>query len=296
MAETIRCWLQQTYQNFEIVVVNDESTDQTLSVLQNFNTAKLKVISVVNGGAARARNIAYKHSIGNYVIFFDADDYVEPTFLEEQFNATHAREDVVILADWGRFYKNDVCTLVKEISKHDEMTFELWIKTYWYNCNPMTNPGRAIIPRKIIEKSGMWNEELTLNDDLEFFTRVFLNVKKIILNKKAILHYRSGVSGLSGTKNRAAYHSFFKSFKISIDLVSSLAKQDHKIRQSCANMWQSFVYEVYPNHTDFLKKAQSEINLLCKPNISYHTGGISKWLMLIFGWKTVKKIKQRLKQ
>ena len=294
VSQTINCWLEQTYQNYEIIVVNDQSTDDTLSILSNIKSDKLKVLSVSNGGAAKARNIAYNHSIGEFIIFFDADDYIENTFLEEQIASILNIDNAIVLAEWGRFYNNDINTFKKESSGLKEFTPELWINTYWFNCNPMTNPGRALIPKKVIEKAGLWNEELTLNDDLDFFTRIFLNVDRIIINQKASLYYRSGVSGLSGVKSKKAYDSLFKSLKLSIDLVKSTTNND-KITQSCANMWQSFIYEVYPQHDELLNQAQKEINLLCPPTIKYSSGGITKFFVEIFGWKSIKKLKYKLK-
>jgi len=296
ITETINCFLSQSYQNIEIIIVDDGSTDKTLDILKKINSEKLKLIPVIKGGASKARNIAYQNSKGDYIIFFDADDFVQPTFVNDQVNEIFNKENIVVLSEWGRFYNDDLTTFNEEKSVENEYTLETWITTYWYNCNPMTNPGRAIIPKSVIEKAGIWNEELTLNDDLDFFTRIFLNVDKILINKNSYLYYRSGVNGLSGVKSKKAYQSLFSSLLLSTKMVSSLSAKSFKVKQSCANMWQSFIYEVYPNHKSLLDNAQKEIKNLCKPSIKYNSGKITKSLVTFFGWKLVKKLKLKLQR
>jgi len=293
--ETLSCITQQTYQNLEIIVVNDGSTDNTLVRAKEITDNRIKIIDVSNGGASKARNIAYKNAGGNYIIFFDADDYILPNFIEEQVKQINNNTDIVVFADWGRFYDDDVNTLVPEYNTHNQLTFKEWIATYWYNCNPMTNPGRAIIPRGLIEKAGLWNEQLSLNDDLEFFTRICLKTNKLVFNHNALLYYRSGVGGLSGQKSNEAYQSLYKSIKLSINLVLQIAGSDFKIRQSCANLLQGFIYEVYPYQRKLTCEALKQITELAKPNLNFIAGGITSYLVPVLGWKLVKWLKLFLK-
>jgi glycosyltransferase involved in cell wall biosynthesis len=284
----------QTYQNLEIIVINDGSADDTSAQAKKVVDNRIKVIDTINGGASKARNIAYQSAKGAYIIFFDADDYILPNFIEEQVKHIDNRTDIVVLADWGRFYTGDFNTLVPEDNKYNELTFKEWIATYWYNCNPMTNPGRAIIPKNLIEQVGLWNEELSLNDDLDFFTRVFLKAGKIAFNHNAVLHYRSGVNGLSGAKSEKAYQSLYNSILISTQLVLNAYKNDAVIEQSCANMWQSFIYEVYPNYANLIILAQQEMENLPPSNIKFHTGGMTNYMIGLFGWKFTKQLKSFL--
>ena len=289
--ETISCLLKQSYQNIEIIIVNDGSTDDTLKVLEQFNSSKIKVISVANGGAAKARNIAYQNSTGAYIIFLDADDLLSNQYIENQLGALNGDDESIVISSWGRFYNNDISTFEKEKSENCVLTLEQWITTYWYKCNPMTNPGRAIIPKNIIEKAGLWNEELSLNDDLEFFTRIFLNSKSIIINDDATLYYRSGVNGLSGLKSEKAYLSLYNSILISTEMILIRLNDNQKVKQSCANMWQSFIYEVYPKHLELIRLANYKIGQLSEPNLKYEVGKITKYLVFLLGWKLTKKIK-----
>ena len=86
--DTISSVLNQTIDNYELILVNDASTDNTITILKEYeNNKRIKIIDLKdNVGAAEARNIGIKCSIGNYLCFLDADDYWNPNKLEKQIN------------------------------------------------------------------------------------------------------------------------------------------------------------------------------------------------------------------
>ena len=80
--------LAQTYENVEVIVVNDGSKDATQAIVEVFaqNNPKIKLISVPNGGVSRARNIGLDNATGEYVMFLDADDALFPDTVEKMKN------------------------------------------------------------------------------------------------------------------------------------------------------------------------------------------------------------------
>ncbi len=295
IAEAVQSVIDQTYNNWELIIVNDGSTDDTQSIITRFEKdERIKSLVTTNGGAARARNIAFSHSNGDYIIFFDADDLLSPNFLQTQLTKALASPDLLVLADWGRFYNNEPITAIVEQVFYDELRFDEWICDYWYNCNPMTNPGRAFIPKTLIEKGGIWNERLSLNDDLEFFTRIMLHTEKIVFNHEGILSYRSGILGISSLKGKTAFESSFTAIELSVKMALAQYSDREIIRQSCANIWQNLIYEIYPEYPDLVKKAELSLAGLPVPTLPYPSGGITKVLARFFNWKTVKLIKKQL--
>lgn len=82
----IQSVLNQTYKDFEVIVVDDCSTDNSVSEMSKIKSSKLKILQLdKNSGAARARNYGVAHAKGELISFLDSDDYYEPEFLEESY-------------------------------------------------------------------------------------------------------------------------------------------------------------------------------------------------------------------
>jgi glycosyltransferase involved in cell wall biosynthesis len=86
IADAITSVLQQTFTNFELLIVNDGSTDDTLKVIDGFNDPRIVVINQPNGGVAAALNTGLQHARAPYIARFDADDICYPKRLETQYD------------------------------------------------------------------------------------------------------------------------------------------------------------------------------------------------------------------
>jgi GT2 family glycosyltransferase len=175
------------------------------------------------------------------------------------------------------------------------MPADEWLVQSWKNAQPMMQCGLWLIPKKTIEIAGLWDERLSLINDFDFFTRVLVNSKKVLFADDATLYYRSGINGsLSGTKSRKGFESAFMAIEKAT--ATLLAKRNDKEAQlSCANIWQSFIYIIYPHHTDLVSKAQEYLTKLPAPTLPFPCGGYTKLLKHVVGWKATKSIKSFLK-
>lgn len=82
VGEAVASVLEQTYGDYELLVVNDGSTDDTAEVLRSFTGERVRVIEQANGGLSAARNTGIREASGRFVAFLDDDDSVSPTWLE----------------------------------------------------------------------------------------------------------------------------------------------------------------------------------------------------------------------
>lgn len=93
--------LASTYQNLQLIVVNDGSTDNTARIVRNFirswksKTVSIELISISNGGSGRARNYALRRAKGRYISFVDADDMIHPQMIERLVQSLQNGNDMV---------------------------------------------------------------------------------------------------------------------------------------------------------------------------------------------------------
>lgn len=89
--------LEQTFGNFEFLIINDGSTDGTEQVIKSYTDRRIRLISQPNGGVSRALNTGLKEAKGKYIARFDADDICYPTRLEEQYQFMLQHPDYVLI-------------------------------------------------------------------------------------------------------------------------------------------------------------------------------------------------------
>lgn len=103
IAETIDSVRQQTINDWELIVVNDGSTDNTLEIVKAIEEPRLKIISAANGGVARARNLGVAEAKGKYLAFLDADDLWVSDKLERQLQALEQTPKAIAAYSWTCF-------------------------------------------------------------------------------------------------------------------------------------------------------------------------------------------------
>ncbi|MEO6522702.1 MAG: glycosyltransferase [Mucilaginibacter sp.] len=97
IAEAIESVLLQTFANFELLIVNDGSTDATVDVIKSFNDTRIVLINRNNGGVAKALNTGLEYARADYIARFDADDICHPKRLEIQYGFMGSNPDYHIL-------------------------------------------------------------------------------------------------------------------------------------------------------------------------------------------------------
>ena len=88
IATALDCVLAQTYQDFEVVVVDDGSTDKGATIVEQYTDPRIRLVCQENAGVSAARNKGIEEAKGEYVAFLDADDEWMPEYLENQYSLT----------------------------------------------------------------------------------------------------------------------------------------------------------------------------------------------------------------
>lgn len=167
--EALESLLAQTFDNFEIVVVDDGSTDSTAEIVKSFEDERVKYFHKENSGnQAIPRNFGIKKTEGKYIAFCDQDDLWYPTKLEKQMERNQKDAGIFITsADIiNENGKKIGERLVPKGYLSPEESFEMLL-----NENFITACS-AIILKKVIEEVGFLNEKLSGNDDYDLEIRV----------------------------------------------------------------------------------------------------------------------------
>lgn len=202
----------QTYKDWELIVVNDGSTDESLQVVEDFFQCKVegamcKVISQANAGVAAARNRGVKESKGEYVCFLDADDWWEPNYLEEMDKLIKSYPDAGLYGMNYIYYKPGK-THVAITKAHTG--YINYPKAYLENNEMLIFTSSSSSSRKIFDEMGGFPKGIKLGEDFLLWAKISLHYP-VVIGEKPLAYYNNDVPAtLRATRNlHAPEHSMF---------------------------------------------------------------------------------------
>ena len=175
--------LNQTYINYEIIVVNDGSTDNGAEVVRSINSKKIKLITQDNKGVSIARNNGIEEAKGDFISFLDADDEWLPEYLETINFLINKYPGAGIYCTSYKHIKNK-----KEVIKDFgfEENYEGYVYRYFYKASKYRRIGNTnciTIPQKILKSNKMFDVELERGEDLELWFRIALKYPVVYKNR-----------------------------------------------------------------------------------------------------------------
>ena len=198
---SIECVLAQTYQNWELLVINDGSTDHTLDVLSQFDDQRIKVFTQVNQGVAVARNTGLKQARGEYIAFLDSDDLWVPTKLGKQILVFAESSNLLGLVytkhrgfteDPSHSFSMDVDASIGYQNPYHRLLIMDYVPTL-----------TVMIRASIITDIGYFSEDLSGTEDWDYWIRIAKSYSLERLNEELAL-YRISPNSLSRNKDRHA--------------------------------------------------------------------------------------------
>lgn len=189
IGQTIESVLSQSFTNFELLVVDDGSTDGSIQVVNTFNDPRLKLLSKVNGGVSSARNFGISRSIFPYIAFLDGDDLWHEKFLDKIRNLIVMWSECDIYASSYLRYvdsKPVSASSKKMIFSNGIINdyFDLQTK-YFY---PLVCSSAVVIKKDRFMELGMFNESLSFGEDLDMWFRLILNGKIAYVNEPLAIY------------------------------------------------------------------------------------------------------------
>lgn len=209
IVECIESALVQTYENLEIIIVNDGSTDQSLQQIKSVIDKRCQIISVENGGVAKARNIGIAASKGAYIGFLDADDLYHKTNIEEKINFLEQNPSISLVHGFEEVFDSESKQII-EIAKGQDG--EVLNSLLLFKEKVIHSPSSVVIRKELINKIGGFNEMLSTSADWEFWVRCAKEGSFGILSK-ALTKYRIHDAQMH-MNVRKMEHDMLLSFKI----------------------------------------------------------------------------------
>jgi glycosyltransferase involved in cell wall biosynthesis len=290
VGETIDSVLRQTWPAIEVIVVDDGSNDGSVTEIERFSNAGVRLIKQENRGAGAARNCAYQVSSGNFIQFIDADDLIDTNKIERQMARIVGRPRCIASAEWGRFHGS-----LHETSFDPEPVWRDLDPIDWLALSRVDGlgvlfPALWLIPRAIADAAGRWDETLSLGDDGEYFTRVLLAAERVLFCPGARCHYRSNLHGsLSGRKSPRAWASQFRVTELCEAYVRE-REDSERVRRGFALSWQHLAHASYPYAPGLAERALARARAL-HPLVIRPGGGLAfAAVSRVVGWRAARRL------
>ncbi|MGK7900452.1 MAG: glycosyltransferase [Hormoscilla sp.] len=233
--QTVESVLKQTFTDFELIVINDGSTDSTLEILSGIQDPRLQVFSYPNTGSNPSRNRGFAHSSGEYIAFLDADDLWTPDKLEAQLQALQENPQAAVAYSWsdcidesGKFLRRGGYITVDGDAYAKLLTADI----LEHGSNPL-------IRRQALIEVGLFDESLPAAQDWDLYLRLAAKYDFVNVPRTQIL-YRISANSLSS--------NFMKLEKASLIVIERAFSQapeslQHLKRCSLGNIYKYLTYK-----------------------------------------------------
>lgn len=291
LAATIESALAQTHPRCEIIVVDDGSSDDSPAIASRYSDRGVQLLSQPHHSAASARNRGLAAARGSFVQFLDADDLLAPEKIARQvarLSAAPARS--VASGEWTRFtHSTESARFLPEPNWRDLSGLD-FLRLH-YDEGWMMPPIAWLTPRALLDTAGPWREDLSLNDDGEYFCRVLLHSAGIVFTPEARSYYRSALPGsLSRRKDPAALRSLVNSIEANTSALLA-HESSTRVRRSAANAWQRLAYEIYPTLPAETTAAERRVRALGGSSLRIEGGRLVRLTARLLGWKIAARLK-----
>lgn len=189
IADTLKSVLKQTCSDFEVIVIDDGSTDHSAEIVATFHDERIHYIFQENQGVAAARNRGIREATGEFIAFLDADDCWFPDYLEKmtQLAAAYPHQHVFCSAQENRIINTlpDGVTIISDHCLYDYIYFT----------------GCMFLRREVFDKAGCFREGIQLGEDRDMWLRMACHYPTVYLNEATVSHSYQTENNLSRSFN-----------------------------------------------------------------------------------------------
>ncbi len=194
VSRSIQSVLGQSYQDLELIVVDDGSTDDSVAVVEQIKDERIRLIRQENGGPSKARNTGAKHARGEWIVFLDADDELAEGALEHLMAMTqlHPTANIIDGSFCVRNTSKDALTIYQDSTVIDNN-----YKAFFYR-ETLPSTGHTLFKDDLI-KSHPYNEIIRRYEDVEMIMRI-LKAATIVTTSRIIFYVNANYSSASSAR------------------------------------------------------------------------------------------------
>lgn len=261
LAICLQSVLEQTYPNFEVICVDDGSTDRSPEIIQMFmrQDVRIQMIQIENHGQGYARNLALKQAKGKYVMFVDADDYIENITLDIAVAKAENENGDFVVFDWcyykplGQTYNyNNVDIFFGKQALVGVDCLQLLKISSFFTVNKLYR-------RDFLQQNNILYAEGHLYEDISFWISAVLAVSKVSIVHSPL--YRITISNTSSTKTGDDTELHYVSYVKALDECLEIVKQnecnlDEDAKYTIALYFiQKFIYYYYKRTPEYMRES-----------------------------------------
>lgn len=202
LPQCVQSVLSQTFPDFELILVDDGSTDRCPQMCDTYEKedSRVKVIHKLNGGASAARNLGLKSSRGRYIMFLDSDDFwIRENVLQDLFQLILQDNPDVIVIKAVSFHQSDGSFNEKHYSvEHIGLQSDCYDERFSqlvFSGAYRANAWNKVFARKLLSKTDLLFQEGIIAEDMDWAARLALAANSISFLPEAIYGYRTGRPG-----------------------------------------------------------------------------------------------------
>ncbi len=197
---TVESVLNQTYKNFEIIIVDDGSTDNSVNVIKSINNKRIKLIITKNRGASNARNTGINSATSDFIALLDGDDTWESSYLQYMYDAISKFPEIKIFtAALAQKYQNKIVPVTYSFKQ-----LELYnIHNYFKSSQKFSliHSSSIVFHKSILKRTGLFDTSIVSGQDTDLWIRFGLYFDLVFINKQ-LSYYNFIPSSLSNTTFR----------------------------------------------------------------------------------------------
>ncbi len=259
IAKAVDSVFEQTYENYEIIVIDDGSTDNTRSLLESYGD-RIKYIYQDHQGVSAARNLGIEMAQSDLISFLDADDYFLPEHLQHQVGCLQQQPSLgMVSSGWRRV--DEEGNLLSE-NQPWKVLPKLNLET-WLISRPVM-PSAMTIRKEWLEMVDGFNSKFTLAQDIDLILRLALKGCLADWSGKVTSCYRSGSSNVTNdtVKQAKFFDAVFDDFFTQNNLPESVAQLEGRARYSYLKWlgWRLYYTDRFSSMTNYLCKSLSYSN------------------------------------